>query len=217
MTVLKVVVIGGTGLIGSKVVASHSPCFDDGPAWDFFTTGTGNLLAVLRRRACPTMPRYPWWEPTGYSSADTFAPRRHRKSSSPSRLSRSRSCGQRSSTRLSGGSRLRRQTATRCGSPQPCANRWRPMAPLSPRAGRHPPRRHGSTSPLLRRGAALPDGVGAVMYYACIQGHTYAETAVMMNIPVGTVMSRVSRGRQRRRVALGHLDHGSASIEQRVA
>lgn len=80
---MKVVVIGGTGLIGSKVVGkltadghdtiaaapatgvntltgegladalrgaqvvvdvSNSPSFDDGPAWDFFTTATGNIL-----------------------------------------------------------------------------------------------------------------------------------------------------------------------------
>ena len=82
---MKVVVIGGTGLIGSKVVAkltehgheaiaaspetgvntltgegldevltgaqaavdvSNSPSFEDGPAWDFFTTATGNLLTA---------------------------------------------------------------------------------------------------------------------------------------------------------------------------
>jgi uncharacterized protein YbjT (DUF2867 family) len=80
-----VVVIGGTGLIGSKVVAklsehgheaiaaspetgvntltgeglvealsgaqvvvdvSNSPSFEDGPAWDFFTKATGNLLST---------------------------------------------------------------------------------------------------------------------------------------------------------------------------
>jgi uncharacterized protein YbjT (DUF2867 family) len=83
--VMKVVIIGGTGLIGSKVVAmlnqhgheaiaaspetgvniltgegladaltgaqvvvdvANSPSFEDGPAWDFFTTATGNLLAA---------------------------------------------------------------------------------------------------------------------------------------------------------------------------
>lgn len=82
---MKVVIIGGTGLIGSKVVAkltehgheaiaaspalgvntvtgegldevlagarvvvdvSNSPLSDDGPAWDFFTTATSNLLAA---------------------------------------------------------------------------------------------------------------------------------------------------------------------------
>ena len=80
---MKIVVIGGTGLIGSKVVAkltahgheaiaaapntgvntltgeglaealtgsqvvvdvSNSPSFEDGPAWDFFTTATANVL-----------------------------------------------------------------------------------------------------------------------------------------------------------------------------
>lgn len=85
MSVLKVVVIGGSGLIGSKVVGklaahghdvvaaspatgvdiltgaglaevlvgadvvvdvSNSPSFDDGPAWDFFTTATSNLLTA---------------------------------------------------------------------------------------------------------------------------------------------------------------------------
>jgi uncharacterized protein YbjT (DUF2867 family) len=82
---MKVVVIGGTGLIGSKVVAelnqhgheaiaaapntgvntltgegladvltgaqvvvdvANSQSFEDGPAWDFFTTATGNVLGA---------------------------------------------------------------------------------------------------------------------------------------------------------------------------
>jgi uncharacterized protein YbjT (DUF2867 family) len=82
---MKVVVIGGTGLIGSKAVAklnqrgheavaaapstgvntltgeglanvltgaqvvidvANSPSFEDGPAWDFFTTATGNVLTA---------------------------------------------------------------------------------------------------------------------------------------------------------------------------
>ena len=82
---MKVVVVGGTGLIGSKVVAklnqhgheaiaaapntgvntltgegladvltgaqvvvdvANSPSFEDGPAWDFFTTATGNVLSA---------------------------------------------------------------------------------------------------------------------------------------------------------------------------
>ena len=65
--------------------------------------------------------------------------------------------------------------------------------------------------------AALPDGVGVALYHSCIQGYTYAETAAMMNIPVGTVMSRVSRGRQRLRVALSHLDHGATPAHQDAA
>ena len=84
---MKIVVIGGTGLIGSKVVAklsnhghqaisaspasgvntltgvgldevlagaqvvvdvSNSPSFEDGPVWDFFATGTSNLLTAAK-------------------------------------------------------------------------------------------------------------------------------------------------------------------------
>ena len=66
---------------------------------------------------------------------------------------------------------------------------------------------------------ALPDGFRTAMYYADVQGYTYAETAVIMNIPPGTVMSRVSRGRQRLRIALAHLDRGErlAAAGQRIA
>jgi len=65
-----------------------------------------------------------------------------------------------------------------------------------------------SDNDIRRALASLPDGTRTVMYYAGVAGYTYAETAALMNIPIGTVMSRVSRGRQRLRVALAHLDHG---------
>jgi RNA polymerase sigma factor (sigma-70 family) len=52
---------------------------------------------------------------------------------------------------------------------------------------------------------ALPDGFREVVYYADVQGYTYAETAAILGIPHGTVMSRASRGRQRLRTALAHL------------
>lgn len=48
----------------------------------------------------------------------------------------------------------------------------------------------------------LPEGFRTVLYYADVEGFTYAETAVLMGIPVGTVMSRIARARQRLRVAL---------------
>jgi RNA polymerase sigma-70 factor (TIGR02947 family) len=52
---------------------------------------------------------------------------------------------------------------------------------------------------------ALPEGFRTVVYYADVQGYTYAETAAILNIPHGTVMSRASRGRQRLRIALTHV------------
>ncbi|MFG1933391.1 sigma-70 family RNA polymerase sigma factor [Mycobacterium sp. NPDC048908] len=52
----------------------------------------------------------------------------------------------------------------------------------------------------------LPDGFRSVVYYADVQGYTYAETAAILGIPHGTVMSRASRGRQRLRIALADIE-----------
>jgi RNA polymerase sigma factor (sigma-70 family) len=52
--------------------------------------------------------------------------------------------------------------------------------------------------------AALPDGFRIAVYYTEVEGYTYAETAAILGIPHGTVMSRASRGRQRLRTALAH-------------
>jgi RNA polymerase sigma-70 factor (ECF subfamily) len=60
--------------------------------------------------------------------------------------------------------------------------------------------------------AALSDGFRMVIYYADIEGYTYAETAAVMGIPIGTVMSRVSRARIQLRRLLAHLDHTSAEL-----
>ena len=49
---------------------------------------------------------------------------------------------------------------------------------------------------------SLSEGFRMVVYYADIEGYTYAETAVLMGIPIGTVMSRVSRARRQLRIAL---------------
>jgi RNA polymerase sigma-70 factor (ECF subfamily) len=53
--------------------------------------------------------------------------------------------------------------------------------------------------------AALPRGFREAVYYADIEGYTYAETAAILGVPLGTAMSRASRGRQRLRIALAHL------------
>jgi RNA polymerase sigma-70 factor (ECF subfamily) len=67
---------------------------------------------------------------------------------------------------------------------------------------------------------SLPEGFRTVVYLADVQGYTFAETAAILNIPMGTVMSRVSRGRQRLRIALSHVatTRGSlAVVEPRIA
>ncbi|CAJ1496185.1 sigma-70 family RNA polymerase sigma factor [[Mycobacterium] burgundiense] len=48
----------------------------------------------------------------------------------------------------------------------------------------------------------LSEGFRTVLYYADVEGYTYAETAVLMGIPIGTVMSRISRARVQLRRAL---------------
>lgn len=76
-----------------------------------------------------------------------------------------------------------------------------------------------SDSDVKRALAKLPEGVRTVLYYAGVEGYTYAETAALMNIPVGTVMSRVARGRQRLRIALAHLDDNADidAVERKTA
>jgi RNA polymerase sigma-70 factor (ECF subfamily) len=58
--------------------------------------------------------------------------------------------------------------------------------------------------------AAIPEGFRVALFYADVEGYTCAETAAILGIPIGTVMSRVSRARRRLRVALAHLAHDRA-------
>lgn len=59
--------------------------------------------------------------------------------------------------------------------------------------------------------AALPEPQCLVLYYTDIEGFTYAETAAILGIPLGTVMSRVSRGRRRLRLSLADLVAGRSA------
>ncbi|KWX67028.1 sigma-70 family RNA polymerase sigma factor [Mycobacterium sp. NAZ190054] len=52
----------------------------------------------------------------------------------------------------------------------------------------------------------LSERFRTVLYYADVEGYTYAETAAIMAIPVGTVMSRVYRARAQLRRALADTD-----------
>ncbi|BBY16994.1 sigma-70 family RNA polymerase sigma factor [Mycolicibacterium litorale] len=54
----------------------------------------------------------------------------------------------------------------------------------------------------------LPHGFREALYLADVEEYTYAEIAAILDIPLGTVMSRVSRGRGRLRIALAHLADG---------
>lgn len=49
---------------------------------------------------------------------------------------------------------------------------------------------------------ALPDGQRAVLLLVALEGMSYAEVADSLDIPVGTVMSRLARGRERLRQLL---------------
>lgn len=48
----------------------------------------------------------------------------------------------------------------------------------------------------LRAFQALPDDQRAVMHLVVVEGLSYGETASLLNIPAGTVMSRLSRARR---------------------
>jgi RNA polymerase sigma-70 factor (ECF subfamily) len=50
---------------------------------------------------------------------------------------------------------------------------------------------------------SIPEKLRITVYYADVAGYTCAEIAVLTNVPRGTVMSRLSRGRSRLRRVLG--------------
>jgi RNA polymerase sigma-70 factor, ECF subfamily len=54
----------------------------------------------------------------------------------------------------------------------------------------------------------LPEGFSAAVYLADVEGYPYHEIAEIMGTPIGTVMSRLHRGRQRLRVRLAAQARG---------
>ena len=72
----------------------------------------------------------------------------------------------------------------------------------------------GDRLDLERALAALPPGQRAVMLLVVVEEYTYAEAAEILGVPVGTVMSRLHRGREalRMRLAPAATPAGAQSV-----
>jgi len=64
---------------------------------------------------------------------------------------------------------------------------------------------------LLRAFAALPEEQRSVLVLVAVEDLSYVETARVLGVPIGTVMSRLSRGRERMR----QLMSGEVKTDQR--
>ena len=69
---------------------------------------------------------------------------------------------------------------------------------------------------ILRSLAALPDEQRSVILFVAVEGLSYAEVAEVMGIPVGTVMSRLSRGREKIRELSARYENGGDEQKLRV-
>lgn len=65
-------------------------------------------------------------------------------------------------------------------------------------------------SAVVRALADLPAGYKTVIYLADVEDYRYAEIAEMLGIPIGTVMSRIHRGRAMMRAKLAEGGGGAA-------
>jgi RNA polymerase sigma factor (sigma-70 family) len=90
-------------------------------------------------------------------------------------------------------------------------NRW--LRPLSPIVEDDVPRIDGGQTgalayrDLLRGFAKLPADQRAVLFLVGVENFTYVEAAAILHVPIGTVMSRLSRGREHlRRYMEGNQD-----------
>lgn len=52
----------------------------------------------------------------------------------------------------------------------------------------------------------LPEGFSSVLLLVAVEGHSYSETAEILDIPIGTVMSRLSSARQKLKAALAETE-----------
>lgn len=80
-----------------------------------------------------------------------------------------------------------------------------PLSPLVPSAESQALDRMAD-SDVLRALRDLPEDFRTAVYLADIEGYPYREVALIMGTPIGTVMSRLHRGRDRLRRALAAYD-----------
>jgi RNA polymerase sigma-70 factor, ECF subfamily len=71
-------------------------------------------------------------------------------------------------------------------------------------------------SRVMRTLAELPDVFKTVLYLADVEGYQYAEIAEVMGTPLGTVMSRIHRGRQMLRARLVGADRPTPASQPRL-
>jgi RNA polymerase sigma-70 factor (ECF subfamily) len=71
---------------------------------------------------------------------------------------------------------------------------------------------------LIRALAALPEAQRAVLLLVSLEQFSYAEAAHVLEVPIGTVMSRLSRAREQMRRLLdgGTKDVAAPNVLQRV-
>jgi RNA polymerase sigma-70 factor (ECF subfamily) len=70
-----------------------------------------------------------------------------------------------------------------------------------------------ASSPVMRALRDLPEAFKTVVFLADVQGYQYAEIAEIMGTPIGTVMSRIHRGRRMLRAVL--VDGGAVPAARR--
>ena len=69
---------------------------------------------------------------------------------------------------------------------------------------------------LLRGFSELPDAQRSVLFLIAVEDFTYAEAAGVLGVPIGTVMSRLSRGRERLRQYM-YGSGGETPVRRRIA
>ena len=77
-----------------------------------------------------------------------------------------------------------------------------------PEPGHDPMARAGERLDLQRALAALPPAAREVLLLVTVEEYSHAEAAQILGLPVGTVMSRLHRARERLRVLMSEPDTG---------